>query len=157
MAHFAKLDENNVVTQVITFSNEEVNANGGELSTEAENFVSARHGGTWKQTSYNGNFRGRFAGIDFTYDVSKDEFICFQPFPSWTLDENNDWQPPVSYPTKEQCQYTIDGSDHCYVDPKWEEDRQKWSSLHASDTVYDWNGTTWSQVTPIITKEEYDG
>jgi hypothetical protein len=53
MAHFAKLDENNIVETVITFSNQEVEENGGDQSVEAENFVAARHPGTWKQTSYN--------------------------------------------------------------------------------------------------------
>ena len=66
MAHFAELDENNIVLRVITFSNDEVNANGGELSVEAENFVAQRHGGTWKQTSYNDNFRKQYAGIGWT-------------------------------------------------------------------------------------------
>ena len=86
MAHFAKLDENNVVETVITFSNDEVSANGGDLSVEAENFVAARHPGTWKQTSYNNSFRKQYAGIGYSYDASKDKFISPQPYSSWTLD-----------------------------------------------------------------------
>jgi hypothetical protein len=91
MAHFAELDDNNVVIRVITFLNKEVNENGGDLSTQAENFVAARHGGRWKQTSYNGNFRKQYTGIGDTYDPVKDIFIKEQPFPSWTLDVNSDW------------------------------------------------------------------
>ena len=75
MAHFAKLDENNIVTDVITFSNQEVIDNGGDLSVEAENFVAARHPGTWKQTSYNHTFRKKYAGIGDTYDPVKDKCI----------------------------------------------------------------------------------
>ena len=56
-------------------------------------------GGTWKQTSYNDNFRKQYAGVDFTYDAAKDEFVAPKPYGSWTLDSNNDWQPPITYPT----------------------------------------------------------
>jgi len=153
MAHFAKLDENNVVTQVITFSNEEVNANGGELSAEAENFVAARHGGRWKQTSYNGNFRKQYAGIGSTYDSVKDIFIKVQPYSSWTLDVNSDWQPPVSYPTI--IEYDFNGEPYKYL-PTWDETtHQTWVAPYGDDTMYKWNGSSWEQILPIITHQEY--
>jgi len=154
MAHFAKLDENNIVTQVITFSNKEVNENGGDLSVQAENFVSARHGGTWKQTSYNNSFRGIYAGIGFTYDSTKDKFISPRPADSWTLDSNDIWQPPVAYPTDSQCEYTYNSESYRYIFARWNEETQKWRSVHGDDTIYQWDGTSWSQITPIITKDE---
>jgi len=124
MAHFAKLDENNVVTNVITFSNDEVNANGGELSVQAENFVSARHPGTWKQTSYNNNFRKQYAGIDYVYDSSKDKFLLPQPYASWSLDGNDDWQAPVAEPNTK----VFDANTNIYA-YKWKESTQEWIGI----------------------------
>jgi len=153
MAHFAELDNNNKVLRVITFSNKEVELNGGELSTQAEDFVSARHGGKWKQTSYNHNFRKQYAGIDFTYDPVKDIFIAPQPFPSWTLDENSDWKPSVSYPTI--INYDYNGEPYRYL-PSWDEKiHQTWVAPHGDDTMYKWNGSSWEQITPVITHQEY--
>jgi len=124
MAHFAKLDENNVVTNVITFSNDEVNANGGELSVQAENFVSARHPGTWKQTSYNNNFRKQYAGIGYVYDSSKDKFLLPQPYTSWSLDGNDDWQAPVAEPNTK----VFDANTSIYI-YKWKESTQEWIGI----------------------------
>lgn len=115
MAHFAELDNNNIVLRVITFSNDEVNANGGDLSVNAENFVSARHGGSWKQTSYNNNFRKQYAGIGFKYDNIKDKFIRPKPYSSWSLDNNDDWKAPVEYSNNTNNYITI-----------WNEEELKW-------------------------------
>jgi len=140
MAHFAELDENNIVLRVITFSNDEVNANGGELSVEAENFVAERHGGTWKQTSYNDNFRKQYAGIGWTYDVSKDIFIRPQPFSSWTLDDNNDWKAPVEEPNTK----IIDADNNIYF-YKWKESSQEWIGISTTryftwdSNILQWN------------------
>ena len=63
-------------------------------------FLTDLHGHTlWKQTSYNGNIRKNYAGIGYTYDVANDWFYAPQPYPSWTLDADAKWQPPVPYPT----------------------------------------------------------
>jgi hypothetical protein len=157
MAHFAELNENNIVVRVITFSNKEVDDNGGDQSVEAENFVAARHGGTWKQTSYNNNFRCRYAGQGFFYDAANDIFRPQQPFPSWTLssDGKYEWLPPLAQPTDEQCNYTYNSEPYLYISLRWDETTQKWRSLHGDDTVYEWDGTAWSQVTPVINKEDY--
>lgn len=156
MAHFAKLDENNVVETAITFSNEEVEANGGDLSVEAENFVAARHGGTWKQTSYNNNFRRRYAGQGFTYDPANDVFIPPQSFPSWTYNSTEfHYEPPVALPTKEQCDYNYNGEPYCYI-PLWDEDtHQTWVAPHGDDNMYKWTGSAWEEITPTITREEF--
>lgn len=90
MAHFAQIDENNVVTQIIVVANEH-EANG-------EQFCHNLLGGTWKQTSYNGNIRKRFASIGGTYDPAKDIFIAPQPFPSWQLDSDSNWVAPKPMP-----------------------------------------------------------
>jgi hypothetical protein len=79
MAHFAKLDENNVVTQVIVVSNDVLIDNGDEREELGVQFCQNLFGGRWVQTSYNASFRGVFAGIGFTYDEAKDEFIAPPP------------------------------------------------------------------------------
>ena len=96
MAHFAELDSNNIVLRVIVISNNDVT----DLSTEAEEYVANLVGsGTWKQTSYNHKFRGKYAAIGDTYDSDKNAFISPQPYPSWSLDSNDIWQPPISVPS----------------------------------------------------------
>jgi hypothetical protein len=75
MAHFAELDENNVVKQVIVVHNNELLDNGIESEAKGIEFCQSLFGGDWKQTSYNGNIRGIYAGIGMTYDPVKDEFI----------------------------------------------------------------------------------
>ena len=97
MAHFAELDNNNVVLRVVVVGNDCVPSDehiDGE--TWCINFFK---GGTWKQTSYNNNFRKQYAGINYTYDAAKNKFISPQPHNSWALDVNDDWQAPVTYPT----------------------------------------------------------
>ena len=133
MAHFAKLDENNIVTEVITFSNQEVTDNGGDLSVEAENFVSARHPGTWKQASYNHTFRKKYAGVGDTYDSVKDKFITAQPYASWLLDSNDDWQAPVAKPTTK----IFDDSTNIYME-KWKESTQEWIGI-LSTRYFTWD------------------
>jgi hypothetical protein len=100
MAHFAQLDDNNVVTQVIVVANEELLFEGVENEAQGAIFCRSLFGNDtkWVQTSYNGTIRKRYAGIGFTYDAALDAFITPQPYPSWTLDENTDWQPPVPRP-----------------------------------------------------------
>ena len=75
MPHFAKLDDNNIVEKVNVYSQEDVDANGGDYSTGAEEWVEAREGGSWKQTSYNSNAKKQYAGVGYTYNVSEDKFV----------------------------------------------------------------------------------
>ena len=90
MAHFAELDSNNIVLRVCVVADEH--------ESDGENWCADFWGGVWKQTSYNNNIRKQFASIGFTYDAAKDKFIAPQPFPSWSLDGNDDWQAPSSRP-----------------------------------------------------------
>ena len=101
MAHFARLDENNIVTMVAVVSNDDmVDENGNEVEAlgvaVCEKVVGA---GPWIQTSYNGNLRKQYAGIGFTYDGDNDVFIAPSPFPSWTLNDQYEWEAPVAPPT----------------------------------------------------------
>jgi len=156
MAHFAELNNSNEVLRVIVISNDDVEANGGELSSEAETFVASivphSTGGTaWKQTSYNSNFRKQYAGIGDTFDSSKNKFISPQPYPSWSLDSNDDWEAPVPYPT-------ITEIDSEPVIIYWDEDNQKWlGATHIGDPIvgdpivttnYEWDATNlqWNEV-----------
>ena len=76
MAHFAELDENNVVLRVIVVDNTDVANNGGDEHADGETWcVNFFGGGTWKQTSYNKNFRAQYAAITMKYDSAKDEFV----------------------------------------------------------------------------------
>ena len=134
MAHFAELDNNNVVLRVVVVGNDCVPSDehiDGE--TWCINFFK---GGTWKQTSYNHNFRKQYAGIGFTYDPAKNKFISPKPHASWALDANDDWQAPVTYPT-----ITTYGSN----DPldrymiSWDEAGQKWTAQDNEDPHNNFN------------------
>jgi hypothetical protein len=100
MAHFAKLDENNVVTQVIVVGNKDTaDANGVEKEYIGAAFCERLFGGVWKQTSYNGNIRKNYAGIGYTFDADRDAFIPPKPFNSWVLNEDTcQWKAPVDMP-----------------------------------------------------------
>ena len=99
MAHFAQINEQNIVTQVIVVSDDDcAGGNFPDSEFAGAYFCNRLLVGTWKQTSYNGNFRGRYAGIGYKYDTGLDMFITPQPFESWTLDAQGDWQAPVAKP-----------------------------------------------------------
>lgn len=99
MAHYAWLDENNLVVNVTVGVDEDVVQQGVGGSTEAwEAFYSQATGYNIKRTSYNGSIRKHYAGIGYTYDALNDVFIAPQPYPSWSLDQNFDWQPPTPRP-----------------------------------------------------------
>jgi hypothetical protein len=92
MAHFAEIDENNLVIRVLVTDNDAPN--------EGHDWLVENLGGTWIKTSYNGKIRKNFAGIGFTYNEELDSFVSPQPFPSWKLDKrNSQWKAPVAYPT----------------------------------------------------------
>jgi len=94
VAHYAFLDNNNVVTEVITGIDETELIEGLDPETWYGNF----RGQTCKRTSYNNNIRKQYAGIGYTYDSENDVFITPKPYSSWSLDENFDWQAPTLRP-----------------------------------------------------------
>lgn len=101
MAHFAQLDANNVVVQVIVVGNADTaDANGVEKEHIGAAFCERLLGGNWKQTSYNGNMRKRYAGIGFTYNESLDAFVTPKPYASWILNNTTaDWEAPLAMPS----------------------------------------------------------
>ena len=120
MAHFAELNSSNEVLRVIVVSNDDVDVNGGDQHADAETFVTtivphSTGGVAWKQCSYNNNFRKQYAGKGYTYNSSKNIFIADKPYPSWTLDSNDDWQPPTSKPDDGKLYYWNE------TDTQWEE------------------------------------
>jgi hypothetical protein len=118
MAHFAKLDDNNVVLAVHVVNNDVITVDGAESEQAGIDFLTNLHGHPhWKQTSYNGNFRKNYAGIGYTYDASCNAFIPPKPFDSWNLNEITClWEAPVAYPS--------DGKLY-----KWDEPTTSWVEL----------------------------
>lgn len=101
MAHFAQLNESNIVTQVIVVHNNELMQDGVEQEAKGVAFCQSLFGANtqWKQTSYNGNMRKNYAGIGYTYDAGRDAFIPPKPFESWVLDEESClWAAPTPRP-----------------------------------------------------------
>jgi len=100
MAHYAQIDSNNIVTQVIVIDNKDTaDANGVEKEYIGAAYCERLFGGTWKQTSYNATIRKNYAGIGYTYQADIDAFVPPKPYASWTLDANAQWQAPTAMPT----------------------------------------------------------
>ena len=118
MAHFAQLNEENLVTQVIVVANQDTaDQDGVENEAIGIEFCTNLLGGRWIQTSYNGRIRKNYAGIGYKYDAELDAFIPPQPYPSWVLDESTaQWKAPVDYPT-DGVRYT------------WSEELQAWELI----------------------------
>jgi len=122
MAHFAKLDENNVVLEVNVVNNNDLLQDGVESEAKGIQFLVDWSGGytNWKQTSYNGKIRKNFAGVGYTYDAQRDAFIPPQPFPSWGLNESTClWDAPTPMPNNGQRYY-------------WDEPTTSWVVIDAS-------------------------
>ena len=149
MAHFAEIkSSDNKVLRVVKIDNDDVANNDGEYSTEAETWVanfipndpfileeySGNYPATyWKQTSYNANERGVYAGVDFTFHADENEFRRPQPFSSWTWDSTNKvWTPPIPF-----CENTDEGATF------WDEENQRWKN--GEGTKY-WDGSAWQNV-----------
>ena len=119
MAHFAKVNENNIVIKVHVVDNEHLlNEDGVEKEALGIAYLNEVYGAlptgfTWVQTSYNANFRKQYCGGGFTYDKVNDVFISLKPYPSWTLDASFDWQAPTAMPDDGKL-YT------------WDEDKKVW-------------------------------
>jgi hypothetical protein len=97
MAHWAELDENNLVLRVTVGDNDDPNGD------EGYQWLIDNLGGRWVKTSYNGSIRKRFAGVGFTYDEQLDVFLTVKPYASWVLDlDTYEWKAPVSKPEDEK-------------------------------------------------------
>ncbi len=119
MAHFARLDENDVVIRVHVVNNDVITINGKEDEQTGVKFLADLYNGGWyKQTSYNHKFRKNYAGIGYAYDKARDAFIAPQPFPSWLLDEDIcRWDAPTPMPD--------DGKMY-----NWDEDTTSWVEIN---------------------------
>lgn len=122
MAHFAQLDENNTVIQVIVVGNRRLYDFGLQAESELKGieYCKSLYGEDtiWKQTSYNSNFRYNYAGIDSTYDPENDAFIPPKPYDSWTLNTTTFlWEAPVPLPEENPENYN------------WDEDTQTWVNI----------------------------
>ncbi len=121
MAHFAEIDSNSLVLRVVVVSNADTAlADGKETESIGIAHCQKLFGGTWVQTSYNGNFRKNYAGVGSTYDSTRNAFYSPKPFNSWVLNESTCvWEAPVALP-----------SDSGKGDPpkmyKWDEDSTSW-------------------------------
>jgi hypothetical protein len=110
MAHYAFLDEVNIVTEVIVGKDE------SDAAHDWENFYGEIRGQSCKRTSYHGSIRKNYAGIGYTYDVGRDAFIPPKPYPSWILNEDTClWDAPVPMPTDDK-QYLWDETKTSWVE-----------------------------------------
>ena len=144
MAHFAELkamtdptgftsDSHQVVHRVVVVGNDISTAAGdlgnNDMHVDGENWcVNFFKGGIWKQTSYNHNFRKQYCGKGYVYDPLKDKFLAPQPYQSWSLDGNDDWQAPVTYPTDTTDKFI-----------SWDEPNLRWIAQDNSDPVNNFN------------------
>ncbi len=128
MAHFAQIDENSIVTQVIVVGNEDcLDSDGNESEAVGIAFCKELLGAdtNWVQTSYNNNIRHRYAGIGMKYDSGNDVFYSLQPYPSWSLDTDTwSWQPPV--PVPEDAGYDNLEKPTLLVSYEWNEENLSW-------------------------------
>jgi hypothetical protein len=125
MAHYALLNENNIVIQVITGVDENIiqtDLDGTQIGGSSESWEQFYATRPWlnatscKRTSYNHNIRKQYAGIGYTYDAVNDVFVAPQPYPSWSLDNNFDWQAPTPMPTEGRWY--------------WDEDNLSWTEVN---------------------------
>ena len=149
MAHFAEIDKNNKVLRVVVGDNQDILDNGGEQSEQAAKHFEtvlplSPDGVKWVQTSYNHNFRKQYATIGGTYDSTKDKFIAIQNYPSWTLNDNDDWEAPVPFPIEN---LHIDGNYSIYVE--WDEENLRWTARDLSDNNFRWepSSSSWVLIT----------
>jgi len=116
MAHFAKIDSNNIVTKIVAVDNNVLlKADGTESELKGKQFLNSLLGqAKWVQTSFSASFRKNLAGIGYTYDSTRDAFIAPKPFDSWILNETTcQWEAPVQHP---------DDGTSCL----WDEDNKQW-------------------------------
>ena len=144
MAHFAELksmtdptgftsDTHQVVQRVVVVGNDIAAGSGtlgdNDMHVDGETWcINFFKGGSWKQTSYNNNFRKQYCGIGFVYDSTKDKFLSPQPWASWSLNSDDDWRAPVTYPTDTTDKKT-----------SWDEPNLRWTAEDMQDPPNNFN------------------
>ena len=158
MAHFAEIDSSGKVLRVVVACNQDIANNGGELSEQAAKHFEtvcplSPDGIKWVQTSYNNNFRNKYAYRNCIYDKNLDKFLDPQPYPSWILNENFIWEAPIkSFPKFDWEGVPLNEIDltkppRYKID--WNEDPKKFFMERKSDqTIFEWNpdSSTWIQL-----------
>ena len=149
MAHFAELDSDNKVTRVVVVGNDCVPSDmhvDGE--TWCQNFFK---GGTWKQTSYNNNFRGLYAGLGYRWNPDINRFVPPQPYASHTYNSStHEWNAPVAYPAA--YQFTNDAGETHYYCAVWSEENLRWeahpemSEGNIVNRYWDPSSSTWIDI-----------
>ena len=159
MAHFAELelktdpsgftsDEKYIVKRVVVVGNDVPAANGTleqhDMHEDGEfHCKKLFNGGIWKQTSYNGKFRCRYAAKSSVYDPVNDVFRGQQPFASWTLNTTDwRWEAPIPVPTMEQCQYTHSDGNPATYRTEWSEANQQWIGFGEENAQFEWDPET---------------
>jgi hypothetical protein len=150
MAHWAELDDNNIVLQVTVGDNDDPNGDQGYQ------WLLDNLGGRWVKTSYNNNIRKQYAGIGYSYDEINDVFISPSPFPSWILDEELNWKAPVPIP--EEGFWSWDEESLSWVEQTLEKPSSTWT-IHDKtftpsipypddDKIYFWNegNQSWDEI-----------
>ena len=143
--YFSQINQSNTVINIITVDGQSIEDHGGDKSAEAENWMNKKfkipEGHKWVQTSRDNtsDFRKQAAGKGGKYDSNLDIFIQSQPYDSWALDSNNDWQAPIAYPSVTEG-YVID----------WDEQNQHWRGFKGAEELSTWDSDTssWSDPTP---------
>ena len=155
MAHFAELEskvdptgftsDTHLVVKRVIVVGDDIETAAGPLGENAkhvdgETWCANKLGGVWKQTFRDKSFRKLYAGIGHVYDPSKDKFLNPQPYASWSLDDNDDWQAPVARPQEADAQHEIDYAI------SWDEANTQWTGIKKSDSTnwnWDASGLTW--------------
>jgi len=154
MRYFAEVDEDNVVINVIDFSNDTIENNRGNLDAEAwVSYTTPKTESSLSYTNkpgvkfletYTDGTRKQKAGISFSYNTNKNKFLTVKPYPSWTLNSNDDWTAPTAAPSTNPDGEAFDTDDRKAL-MAWNEDDLWWE--HQPDLVTDpnkkWNGSAW--------------
>jgi len=164
MAHFAEVKStDNKVLRVVVISNDDVNSNGGDYSSEAEVFVKNLLGGSdviggtyWKQCSYNANARGIYPGINSTWDSDNNRFSPPCPHPNWVFDSsNNKWNAPFNYTISAEDSNTSTGNKHR---PEWDESRNTWICKNLAGLTYKIDGNDMNVLHyGLLLADDWDG
>ena len=160
MAHFAEVkNTDNTVLRVVVISNDDVNSNGGDYSTQAETFVANLLGtdnSFWKQCSYNANARGIYPGINSTWDSDNNRFSPPCPHPNWVFDSsNNKWNAPFNYTISAEDSNTNTGKYHR---PEWDDSRNTWVCKNLAGLTYEIDGSDINVLDyGLILADDWDG
>jgi len=166
MAHFAKVEEKQdptgftsdthlIVTEVYVVANDIPTAAGplgeNDMHVDGETWCNNRWGGSWKQTSYNNNFRGLYAGLGYRWNPDINRFVPPQPYSSWTYNSStHEWDAPVTYPAA--YQFTNDAGETHYYCAIWSEENLRWeahpemSENTIVDRYWDPSSSTWIDI-----------